>query len=52
LRPKELFHGSASGVVVKDGRAFIKSTSVWGAAEAKLLAIEMMAELVAKGAQE
>jgi len=39
-------------MVVKDGGTFVKSPRVRGPSEAELLAIQMMAELVAKRAQE
>ena len=39
-------------MVVKQGGSFIESSRVWRLSETKLLAIEMVAELVAQSAQE
>ena len=39
-------------MVVKQGGSFIESARVWRSSETKLLAIEMVAELVAQRAQE
>ena len=52
LRPEELFYRSAPRVVVKQAGSFIESARVRRPSETKLLAIEMVAELVAQLAQE
>jgi hypothetical protein len=52
LRPEEFFYRSAARVVVKQAGSFIESARVRRSSETKLLAIEMVAELVAQRAQE
>lgn len=50
--PEKLFRGSTLGVMVERGGALVEAAGVPGIAESEALEIEMMAELVAEGAEE